>query len=229
MSPMAGTTTQEDSSSRSVRPGDRSNRKSRRRWWLAFLVLVVCFVAVLHWGAWLLMASDPLPARVDGAIVLQGSVAGEIARIAGAMDLLQQGRADRMLISVPRESYWGEAVAPSARRYVERKYGLTLASRVEFCELGPGVNSTEQEATALIPCIRDREWKAIAVVTSNYHSRRAGMLWRNVLKKQDPAVRLWIHGVPDPEFNPEQWWRERQSAKTWYMESTKLIWTCLFR
>ena len=144
------------------------------------------------------------------------------------MALLKQGRAERMALSVPKESYWREAVAPAARHYLEKNYGSDLASRVDFCETGPGVDSTEQEAAALSSCIHEHGWKTIAIVTSNYHSRRAGIIWRKTLTGQEPTVRLWIEGVPDPEFQPRGWWHDRRSAKIWYIESTKLVWTCLF-
>jgi uncharacterized SAM-binding protein YcdF (DUF218 family) len=200
----------------------------RRRWVWGILLLLLAIAAVMRWGSALLIANDPLPPRVDAAIVLQGSIAGELARIRGAIDLLKQGHAERLVLSVPRESYWGEAVAPSARHYLEKNYGADLAGRVDFCETGSGVNSTEQEAAALAPCIQGHGWKAVAIVTSNYHSRRAGIIWRKTIRKQDPSLRLWIEGVPDPEFRANGWWRERLSAKTWYLESTKLAWTCLF-
>jgi hypothetical protein len=34
--------------------------------------------------------------------------------------------------------------------------------------------------------------------------------------------------VPDPEFQARGWWRTRLYAKTWFMESLKLIWARLF-
>ena len=208
--------------------GHSITRGNQRRWLWLILLFPLAIVAMLRGGASLLISSDPLPAQVNVAIVLQGSIAGEIARIRGAMALLKQGRAERMALSLPKESYWGEAVAPSARHYLEKNYGSDLASRVDFCETGPGVNSTEQEAAALSSCIHEHAWKTIAIVTSNYHTRRAGIIWRKTLRKQEPSVRLCVEGVPDPEFQPQRWWRDRLSAKTWYMESTKLVWTCLF-
>jgi uncharacterized SAM-binding protein YcdF (DUF218 family) len=189
-------------------------------WWLlaAAVVIVLC---LLRWGSDLLIASEPAPGHVDAAIVLQGSIAAEKARIAGAMNLLQRGVADRVLLSVPKESYWGQAIPPAARAYVERNYGGDLAARVDFCETGGDVNSTAQEAQALSPCIREHHWQSIVIVTSNYHTRRAGTLWRRTTE-HDP-IRLWIEGVPDPEFQ-QPWWRHRQSAKIWVMETAKLVW-----
>jgi uncharacterized SAM-binding protein YcdF (DUF218 family) len=192
--------------------------------WL-FAAGIVIVLGLLRWGGDLLIARNAPPSHVDAAIVLQGSIAAEKARIAGAMDLLRRGVADRVLLSVPKESYWGQSVPPVARSFLERNYGSELAARVDFCETSGEVNSTWQEAQALLPSIQERHWQSIVIVTSDYHTRRAGMLWRR-MTKPDPKTRVWVEGVKDPEFQPP-WWRHRQSAKIWVMESTKLAWTML--
>lgn len=203
-------------------------KPSARRIFRVFLAVLVILFSLLHWGGRHLVASDPLPAHVDAAIVLQGSITGEKARIAGAVPLLRQNIASRMLVSIPKESYWGQPVADAARHYLDTNYGGEISSRADFCELNADVNSTEQEARALASCIHNHGWETIAVVTSDYHTRRAGMIWKSMLKKQSSPLRVWIHGVPDPEFQPDRWWRNRLYAKTWFYEFTKLLWTCIF-
>ncbi len=192
--------------------------------WLgaAAAVGVLC---LLCWGGDLLIASDPVPGHVDAAIVLQGSIAAEKARIAGAIDLLQRGVADRALLSVPKESYWGQSIPPVARSYLERNYGSDMAARVDFCETGGEVNSTVQEAQAVSPCIEEHHWQSIIIVTSDYHTRRSGMLWKR-MTRHHTNLHIWVEGVTDPEFQ-QPWWRHRESAKVWVMESAKLLWTVL--
>jgi uncharacterized SAM-binding protein YcdF (DUF218 family) len=192
---------------------------------LAYVLLtttlgVIMLLSLLRWGGYLLISDNQLPWQVDGAVVLQGSVPGERARVAGAVRLLAQGATGRILLSVPRESYWGQAVAPIALADVQRRYGIEVARHVEFCEMDD-VDSTKEEATALVGCIRERNWRSVAVVTSDYHTRRAGIIWKRVLGKDSP-FRIFIHAVPDPEFHVRGWWRERRSAKTWFFESVKL-------
>jgi len=171
----------------------------------------------------LLVKEDALPPRVDGAVVLQGSIPGENVRVRGAIELLQRGQVSAVMLSLPRESYWGEPIAPVALRYIERKYGNEFASHIVFCETPPQVNSTRQEAEAVIPCIHDQHWKDFVVVTSDYHTRRAGMIWRSVAGARNPGSKVYLHGVEDPEFQ-QSWWRSRLTAKTWFMEFTKLVW-----
>jgi uncharacterized SAM-binding protein YcdF (DUF218 family) len=193
------------------------------RWLLAAATVVVLFLLLM--GDNLLIASDPVPAHVDAAIVLQGSIVAEKVRVAGAINLLQGGIANRVLLSVPKESYWGQSIPPIAGAYLQRAYGSDLAARVDFCETKGDVNSTLQEAQALGSCIREQHWHLIVIVTSNYHTRRARMLWRR-MTKHDPNIHIWIDGVTDPEFR-QPWWRHRQSAKIWVLEATKLIWVTL--
>lgn len=191
--------------------------------WL-FVVFLLIAITLLLGGSNLLISKDPIPSHVDAVVVLQGSILGEQARLAGAIDLLKRGVADRLLLNIPKEGYWGQSLPPVVRAYVERNYGTDLAARIDFCEMGPEVNSTAQEAEAAIACIKEHHWGAITVVTSDYHTRRAGILWRKAVKKNDPSVQLTIAGVEDPEF-VQPWWRHRLSAKTWLEEFAKLITT----
>jgi uncharacterized SAM-binding protein YcdF (DUF218 family) len=189
---------------------------------LAFLFI---FLATLSWGGYLLVTNDVLPPRADGAIVLQASVISEDARIDGAVSLLRQHVVDTILISIPKTGYWGLSFPDLARTHLEKLYGNEIARHIEFCVIGPGIDSTEQEAQAIMRCIEQRGWHSIIVVTSNFHSRRAGMIWRRTWKGVRPAVHIWVDGVDDPLFRPKGWWRHREYAKTWFFEMTKLIWT----
>jgi hypothetical protein len=194
------------------------------RWFLWLLGGAAVIICLLLWGSNLLVASDQLPPHVDAAVVLQGSITAEKVRIAGALNLLHQGIPDRILLSIPPESYWGQSMPPVARNYLERTYGGAVAAKVDFCETGPEVDSTEQEAEAICGCIQKHGWQSIIVVTSDYHTRRAGLAWRRAIRKQIPQVRVWVDGVLDPDFQ-RLWWRSRRSAKVWLMECLKLVWT----
>lgn len=189
----------------------------------AFILIVLC---LLVWGDNLLVSVDVMPSHVDVAVALQGSMIAERARLAGAMNLLQRGVAERVLLSIPRESFWGQSLPPIARAYLDRTYGEALAARVDFCDTGPGVDSTRQEAEVLLGCIEKQQWRSIAVVTSEYHTRRAGILWRKTIAQLDPTLSLYVESASDPQFQ-RPWWRHRQAAKIWLGESLKLVWTWL--
>ena len=176
----------------------------------------------------MLEASDPLPPHADAAIVLEGSLLGERARLEGAMGLLRQGIPARVLLPLPPTSYWGDAVPPMAQHFLEVNYGHDLATQVDFCTVGAEVDSTLQEAQAIGKCIQQHHWRSVVVVTSNYHTRRAGILWRRVTRKENPALQISVYGVADQDFQADGWWRKRLWAKTWLLEFTKLMWTETF-
>ena len=165
---------------------EEPSEKSYWKLWLVgiFAVLTVCF---FHWAGYLLIAGDSVPEHVDAAVVLQGSISSENARTAAAMALLQRGSANRVAISVPRESYWGEEIPPIARAYLE----------------------------------------SIVLLTSNYQSRRVAMIWRKTLPKDAASVYVSGEGVPDPNYQPRGWWRQRLYAETWFRESAELAWASL--
>lgn len=205
---------------------EEPREKSYWKLWLVgiFAVLVVC---LLRWGGYVLVAGDSVPDHVDAAVVLQGSIAAENARTAAAMALLQRGSANRIAISVPRESYWGEEIPAIARPYLEKKYGIELAGRVDFCNTEPDVISAQQEAQALSTCIQEHGWRSVALLTSNYQSRRVRVIWRKTLIKGDTSVYVSVEGVPDPAYQARGWWRQRLYAETWLRESAKLAWASL--
>ncbi|HLV87842.1 MAG TPA: ElyC/SanA/YdcF family protein [Candidatus Sulfotelmatobacter sp.] len=196
---------------------------------LCALALAIVLAALLRWGGYLLVSDQALPSRVDGAVVLQGSILGEKARIAGAVLLVQRGAAAKILVSVPKESYWGQAIAPIAYAYNEKIYGQEIAGHFVFCETDDNVDSTEQESKVLFDCIQAQGWHSVAIVTSDYHTRRAGIVWRRMLREQHSSLQLCVHAVPDPEFRISEWWRDRRSAKNWLLECTKLLWTLVGR
>jgi hypothetical protein len=186
-------------------------------------VFVVVILCVLKWGGYLLVARNSLLDHMDATVILQGPITSEKARIAAAVVLFQRGSTDRVALSVPKESDWGEEIAPVVRQYLEKNYGAELAGRVDFCETSADVNSIEQEAQVLGACVQEHQWKTIALVTSNYQSRRAGIISRKTLPKRDSSIQVVVDGVADSEYEPRRWWRQRHSAGIWLVEFAKLV------
>ena len=134
--------------------------------------------------------------------------------------MLQRGLTDYVLVSVPGNTYWGQWVPDMARRFIDKQYGSELARRVVLCESESDTNSTEGEAVELERCLEARGWRSIIVVTSDYHTRRARIIWRRMLTKADPPFQLSVRGVTDDDFQVRAWWRQRRYAKTWLLELT---------
>jgi len=45
-----------------------------------------------------------------------------------------------------------------------------------------------------------------------------------MLQLNDLTAQMWVYGVEDPAFRPQDWWRKRLYAKIWFREFSKLVW-----
>jgi uncharacterized SAM-binding protein YcdF (DUF218 family) len=71
-------------------------------------------------------------------------------------------------------------------------------------------DSTKEEAEALTRLVKERKWRRIIVVTSNYRTRRARYIFRRVFP-QDVEVR--VASARDGDFDADRWWEKRKSIK----------------
>ncbi|HEV2419716.1 MAG TPA: YdcF family protein [Terriglobia bacterium] len=190
-------------------------------------IVIACLLAVvLRFGGELLVRSGPLPAHADVAVALNGSIAGVLARTSEAVRLLKSGIVDNVIVSIPPKGYWGESIPAEANDYFTKHFGPAVAARIFYCV--SSADSTIEEAYAIEECLKARGWTSVVIVTSNYHSRRAGRIWRAELAKAKSSVKLHVDGVADGVFEPRGWWRKRVYAKTWLLETSKLVWETFF-
>lgn len=218
-------------------PGNEQNSQHERaagqtgRHWIRAVAIIgvliaAAFIALLRFGGYALVHTDPLPKHADVALVLDGGEIGLRARTAEGVRLLQQGIVGYLLLSLPPKSYWGKSVPVEAFGYFKSRFGNQVASHIAFCV--SDADSTIEEAGVVRQCLESAGWRKVIVVTSNYHTRRAGNIWRAALAGSQPASQLWVHGVQDGSFEPRGWWLNRKYAKTWLFEASKLAWESVF-
>jgi len=205
-------------------------KRTRPRWFLrlsprtaaALAVGALLVVAVLSFGGRVLVVAEPLPEHADVAIVLNGSFASVAARREEALRLLLEGRVTHVMLSVGAISYYGEWLPDLVRRFFRQEYGDTIAEQVLICE---GLaDSTVEEIADIRRCLESTDWRSAIVVTSNYHTRRTSMILRSTVAGRTSVERFMVHGVADGSFVAQGWWRRRRYAKTWLLETTKLLW-----
>ncbi|MCA2963895.1 MAG: YdcF family protein [Acidobacteriaceae bacterium] len=186
-------------------------RLSRRAAWplglvLALVLLHAQWLPVL---AWILICAEA-PRRADAIFVLGGDQYGE--RILHAAALARQGYAPKVYVSGPSgifDHYESDLSIEFARR---RGY-----TDVTFLALENDCKSTRDEAERYLPEFRRLGFKRILVVTSNFHTRRAGRIFRAVA--QEPEIHMMAAAAR--EFRPADWWLRRQDQKNLFMEWSK--------
>ena len=161
-------------------------------------------------GAYLVHAGPPQ--KADAALVLAGDGWGH--RILTAAQLARDGFVPKVLVSGPDGAYGLYECDLAIPFAVKHGYPEPF-----FVHMENSARSTVAEAQALLPVIRRMGLRRIIVVTSNFHTRRAGAIYR----KLAPDLTILVVAAPDENFTPDGWWHNREGQKTFVVEWEKTI------
>jgi len=167
-------------------------------------------------GAYLVHAEPPQ--KADAALVLAGDEWGY--RILTAAQLARDGFVPKVLVSGPDGNYGLHECDLAIPFAVKQGYPESYFVHMEHSAV-----STVSEAQAVLPVIRRMGFKRIIVVTSNFHTRRAGAIFR----KLAPDLTILVVAAPDKNFTADGWWHDREGQKTFFFEWEKTLanWTGL--
>lgn len=158
-----------------------------------------------------LVAAGP-PEKADIAVVLAGDSFGR--RILTAADLVKNGYAPLVLVSGPSGEYDFHESDLAIAFAVKRRYPASY-----FAGLEHDARSTAEEVSAIVPELRRRNVHKVLLVTSNFHTRRAGELFRRAA----PDLAVIVVAAADEYFTPDGWWRNREGRKTFLTEWEKTV------
>jgi uncharacterized SAM-binding protein YcdF (DUF218 family) len=175
------------------------------------LLLILTHSYWLRGLAYALIAAEP-PVRADAILVLAGDGNGN--RIMKACELMRAGYAPIALVSGPDGNY-GYYDSDLAIPYAVKRG----CAPEWFVAVPNSCRSTRDEAALFGKELRRRGVKRLLLVTSDFHTRRAGRLFRAAL----PEVELHVVAAPDVDFKPDDWWHSRQAAKVFVNEWTKTV------
>ncbi len=161
-------------------------------------------------GSYLIEAEPPH--KADVAVVLAGDGWGH--RILAAAQLERDGYVPKVIVSGPDGAYGNHecdlAIPFAVRNGFPANY---------FVHLEHSARSTLAEARAVLPELRKAGYKRILLVTSNYHTRRAGRIFRSLA----PDLAITVVSAPDEYFTPDGWWHNREAQKIFLNEWEKTV------
>ena len=200
----------------SLQDDDRSPnaRPARPRGWLrativgavafAFIGAAVGFIAFLSQ----LRGVEIKPARnADGIVVLTGGS----SRVSDAMELLAGGYGKRLLISGVHPT---NAVSDISRSLTDNQSLLACC-----VDLDRSAVNTRSNAAETRRWVRDRGFKSLIVVTSNYHMPRAIVELSHAM----PDITLIPFAVVGDRWRDEPWWTSAPTLRLLLSEYVKYV------
>jgi uncharacterized SAM-binding protein YcdF (DUF218 family) len=150
------------------------------------------------------------PAGHAGAIILLGDDNFFADRATHAAELFRQEVAPLVVAS-------GRKLRPSA--------GIAELLEHDLIERGVGKEnilrfpqdseSTLDQAGPLSRLAKERGWKSVVIVTSNYDTRRTRYIFQ---KSFPPGIAVRVSSARDGDFDTENWWTKRLSTKLFVTE-----------
>ncbi|MCX5514278.1 YdcF family protein [Kaistia algarum] len=148
----------------------------------------------------------PLAPKAEGIVALTGGA----ARIDGALALLAENRAERLLISGVNPSVGRREIASA----LETKLAGALDPRVDLGHLARDTIGNADEAKIWA---EDHNFRSLIVVTSDYHMPRSMVELASAM----PKIELIPYAVSNPQLEMDHWWRHAASVRLLLAEYLK--------
>jgi uncharacterized SAM-binding protein YcdF (DUF218 family) len=195
----------------------------RKSVWLKLLILAVVILGtgayiMLHLGGFLVVDR---PEKSDIIVVLAGD--HNDTRYWHGLDMLRAGYGRHMMIDVSAGKIYGRAFTQYAADFVAQSAG-NMKSQISLCTIQN--DSTAQESADVARCLTQMypESRSVLIVTSDFHTRRALLIFRSRIAKYHWSVAA----AKDPSTFGSPWWHHREWAKVYFLEGQKLVWWFLF-
>lgn len=181
---------------------------------IVFCAAAILFASsgrILWWLGSILVAAEA-PQKADIVVALGGDFDGN--RILTAAALVRQGYAPKVLVSGAGAIYGHYESDLAIDFAVHQGYPVD-----EFIALKYPALSTVDEARADIRELRKLGVHKYLVVTSAWHTARAGRIFR----REGPGLEEHTVSAPDRYWAGGRWWMNREGRKIWFFETVKTI------
>ncbi len=172
------------------------------------------FACAALWGGGLVWFSQQIPRSVEDPLAVTDAIVvltGGAGRMSKGLELLAQGRANKLFVS---GVYRGVDVAEILR--MSRR----APEKLECCvELGHDAFDTVGNARETARWMRGDEFRSLRLVTANYHMPRSLAAFRRAM----PDAVLVPHPVFLEHVRIDAWWRSPGTAVLIAGEFTKYL------
>ncbi len=183
---------------------------------IALLVAALFHAPLLNALAGSLVRADPLR-KADAIVVLVGDRNGD--RMAEGIRLYKEGFG-RYIVFWGGQVYW-------KYNYADLILGQLKESGIEPDQTAYSTReitpyNTVGEALENLRTLRSRGAKSFILVTSHYHTARAGRIYDRLTAND--GMKVIVHPAEDSLVHIHDWWQDHDSARIIYLELQKTLW-----
>ena len=180
------------------------------------IILITSCLLLLIWGAgffrfaWQINHFAVTDERHTDAII---ALTGGRNRIAEAVRLLEENKADRLFISGVDKDI--------SLQDIKTAQSLNVSGQQQI-DIGHDASNTLENAEETMRWVNQNHIKSIRLVTSNYHVARS----LAEFKRQNPELEIIVHPVYSENLE-KKWWTSWQTFSLIFKEYNKFLYTCL--
>ncbi len=202
-----------------------------------YIIVVIFGIAICVAGLYLenilksisnfLILEDQLK-KTDIIVVLAGSIPD---RAMEAADIYNDGYSKKILLT---KEILPESVDILLEKGIRIPEGYDI-NKIVLTSLGVSdddienldkrVESTYEEASAVMDLVRENGYESLILVTSKTHSRRAYLTFRSFLGNE---IEIINKPTKYGDFNPDAWWTKRKDAKELFFAYIKMLFYSIY-
>ncbi|NOY67689.1 MAG: YdcF family protein [Gammaproteobacteria bacterium] len=195
------------------------NKKSIRKIIIIFLILGILLIIstpVLTWSGRFLIRNDTL-GQSDAVIVLTTGV-DYYPRLTEAARIYKQQLTDKIIINGNRKSDTLRQIETlgykPASHWSENPIRMLIVMGVPRKNIiavnGEDIFDTVSEAKLVGKYALDQGIKNITIVTSKFHTKRAGYIWEYTYPDE---LTIKVSAAQDDPFDPDSWWKSGRQIR----------------
>lgn len=199
---------------------------NRKRLVLVSIILLLIIGGFIFKSAGnLLIIKDKLQ-KADAIVVLMGSPGD---RILEAKDIYSNSYSSKIIFiednDPGRKEIKAKGIILPNDAIKNKSIALRLGIPDSAITIVPGnTNSTYDEAKTFLAYLnKNPKIKSIILISSSYHMRRAGIIFRNEMAQCNHEVKIILAPSKYTEFNAKNWYSDRQSRKIVVFEYIKIL------
>lgn len=171
------------------------------------LLVLTAYFSLILLGA-IMIVADPIE-PVDAVVILSGDDGN---RLVMAADMLDRGYVYRLVITNTNR--------PANRRLL-REAEQAGFNRQNIFITDMQVDSTLDEARAVLQFARDQGWTALMVVTDPYHSFRTRLIFQ--LEFRGSGIDIYVRPVVGHWFRSSTWFYYPDGWRVVFLEISKMV------